>query len=295
MSSSATSPEPQAGQPRSRTVKTRGRGSPVREVHLTEWGRPGAHPIVMWHGLARTGRDFDFIAAALSDRFHIVCPDTIGRGLSEWSDQADRDYCFDVYAEHALDIADALGLQRMHFLGTSMGGALAMRVAATTLQERIGRIVINDIGPTFPREPFQRIKQYIGNPPEFSTMSELEAYFRTIYKPFGHHTDAQWRHLAETSMRRLPSGKVTTHYDPGIVRQMFVNPGDYEQWGHWDRIAAPTLVLRGVDSDLLLPDVAREMAVRGPRAEVVEVPGCGHAPALNVASQVEVVRKWLEG
>ncbi|MEZ5816016.1 MAG: alpha/beta hydrolase [Hyphomicrobiaceae bacterium] len=287
---SRTAQDTQAGQCRSRYVKALG-----REVHFAEWGYDDGEPVVMWHGLARTGRDFDTIAAALSDRFHIICPDTVGRGLSEWSDNPDEDYCLDVYARLATAVADAAGFESMHWVGTSMGGSLGIRAAATTLAGRIKRLVINDIGPTFPEAPFERIKTYVGSPPEFQTVTELEAYFRTIYKPFGDHTDAQWRHMAETSLRRLPNGRLTTHYDPAIVRQMFVHPRDYEQWEHWDRISSPTLVLRGVESDLLLPDTAREMAKRGPRAEVVEIEGCGHAPALNVASQIKIVRDFLQG
>ncbi len=276
------------GQPRSRYVKVDG-----REVHVTEWGRPGARPLVMWHGLARTGRDFDTIAAALADSFHILCPDTVGRGLSEWSDRPDDDYCLAAYARLAAGVADAAGFTSLDWVGTSMGGALGIHVAATTLAGRLRRLVVNDIGPTFPEAPFERIKAYVGKPPEFRTVTELEAYFRTIYKPFGHHTDAQWRHMAETSLRRLPSGRITTHYDPAIVRQMFAHQRDYEQWDHWDRITAPTLVLRGVASDLLLADTAREMAARGPKATIAEVPDCGHAPALNVESQIALVRAFL--
>ena len=278
-----------AGQPRSRYVKALG-----REVHYMEWGRPGAPAIVMWHGLARTGRDFDWIARDLSDRFHIICPDTIGRGLSEWSDKPDVEYCLDAYARLAAAVVDAAGFKSFDFVGTSMGGSLGIRAAATTLKGRIRRLVINDIGPTFPPAPYERIKTYIGNPPEFGTVTEIEAYFRTIYKPFGHHTEAQWRHMAETSMRRLPSGKITTHYDPAIVRQMFVHPNDYEQWEHWDRIDVPTLVLRGVDTDLLLADAAEAMTKRGPKAKIVPIEGCGHAPALNVPAQFAIVRSFLE-
>ena len=284
-----TDQETQAGQPHSRYVKALG-----REVHYLEWGRPGAPAVVMWHGLARTGRDFDWIARDLSDRFHVICPDTIGRGLSEWSDRPDEDYCLDVYARLAAAVADAAGLKSFDFVGTSMGGSLGIRAAATTLKGRIRRLVINDIGPTFPAAPYERIKTYIGNPPEFRTVTEIEDYFRTIYQPFGHHTEAQWRHMAETSMRRLPSGKITTHYDPAIVRQMFVHPRDYEQWEHWDRISVPTLVLRGVNSDLLLADAVREMTARGPKARIVEIDGCGHAPALNVPAQFAIVRSFLE-
>lgn len=277
-------------QPRSCYVTVAG-----REMHYVEWGAPGAPVVFMWHGLARTGRDFDEIAAALSGEFRLICPDTIGRGLSQWSSRPDEEYCLDFYARTARGLADALGVSTLHWVGTSMGGALGIRAAATTLQGMIGRLVINDIGPTFPAAPFERIKAYVGNPPEFDTVSELEAYFRTIYKPFGDHTAAQWRHMAETSLRRLPSGKLTTHYDPAVVRQMFAHPRDYEQWEHWDRITQPTLVLRGVESDLLLPDAAREMSARGPKAKIVEIQGCGHAPALNTAGQIALVRDFLKG
>jgi pimeloyl-ACP methyl ester carboxylesterase len=264
-----------------------------REMHVTEWGDPSKPPLIMWHGLARTGRDFDVIASALANRFFVVCPDTIGRGLSEWSNRPDADYCLDSYARQAAAIAATYGFQSIDWLGTSMGGAIGIRVAATTLAGRIRRLVINDIGPTFPESPFERIKAYVGSPPEFTTMSALVDYFRTIYKPFGWHSAEQWLHMAETSMRRLPNGRITTHYDPSIVRQLFVHPRDYEQWDHWDRITAPTLVLRGVESDLLLPETADEMAKRGPKATIVEIEGCGHAPALNVSSQIDHVAEFL--
>lgn len=263
------------------------------EMHAVTWGAKGNPAIVMWHGLARTGRDFDELAAALADRYFVVCPDTIGRGLSQWSPDPDRDYCLEAYARMALAVADALTLSSFDWVGTSMGGALGIRAAATTLAGRIRRLVINDIGPTFPTAPYERIKAYVGSPPEFATLSELEAYFRTIYQPFGWHSEAQWRHMAETSHRRLPNGRITTHYDPAIVRQLFAHPRDYEQWEHYDRIRAPTLVLRGVTSDLLLSDTAAEMTRRGPKARVAEIEGCGHAPALNVPSQIDLLRAFL--
>jgi pimeloyl-ACP methyl ester carboxylesterase len=75
---------------------------------------------------------------------------------------------------------------------------------------------------------------------------------------------------------------------------MFVHPDDYEQWAHWERITADTLVLRGVTSDLLLPADATRMSTSGPRARIVEIDGCGHAPALNVPRQIEAVRSFLE-
>lgn len=274
--------------PKSRYVR-----SGPHEIHLTEWGTLGSPPLIMWHGLARSGRDFDTIARALCHRFHVICPDTIGRGLSEWSDEPDADYCFERYAVIARDVADALGLDRMAWLGTSMGGSLGIHAAAHTLKGRIGRLVVNDIGPTFPKAPFERIKAYVGNPPDFATISEIESYFREIYAPFGYHSDAQWRHMAEHSSRRLPSGRFTTHYDPAIVRQMFTSPDDYELWPEWDAIDVPTLVLHGINSDLLLPDIASEMAKRCRTAQVVDIDDCGHAPGLVQAAHIDIVREFL--
>jgi pimeloyl-ACP methyl ester carboxylesterase len=124
-------------------------------------------------------------------------------------------------------------------------------------------------------------------------MGELETYFRTVYKPYGWLSDAQWRQLTETSMRRLPDGRVTPHYDPAMVQQFVQHPHDYEQWHAWDTLSLPVLCLRGEHSDLLLPDVADAMRLRGPRAEVVTVAGCGHAPALNTPEQFAVVERFL--
>jgi pimeloyl-ACP methyl ester carboxylesterase len=265
------------------------------DVHVLEWGAADAPPVFLWHGLARTGRDFDPLAAALADRWRLICPDTPGRGLSQWSADPDRDYCMARYAALAAGLADALGLRHFAWVGTSMGGALGIAAAAGPLAGRITRLLLNDIGPGLPRPAFERIRGYIGQPPDFSTISEFESYLRQIYAPFGAHTDAQWRHMAETSARRLPDGRITTHYDPAIVRQMIVHPDDFEQWPAYDALRLPCLVLRGEVSDLLSPEMAAAMAARGPRARVVEVAGCGHAPALNTAAQIALVREFLEG
>ncbi|HET7791853.1 MAG TPA: alpha/beta hydrolase, partial [Rhizobacter sp.] len=249
-----------------------------RELHYTEWGAQHAETVIAWHGLARTCRDMDDIAEHLSQRYRVICPDTIGRGLSQWSPQPEQEYCLAFYARLALSLVNQLGLDRFHWLGTSMGGAIGLKVAAGALRGRLQRLVLNDIGPQLADAAIQRIRSYAGNPSSFATVSELEAYFRTVYAPYGWLSDAQWRRLTETSTRRLPDGRVTPHYDPAMVRQFIVHPDDYDQWAAWDSLSLPVLVLRGVDSDLLLPEAADAMRSRGPRAVVVTIPDCGHAP-----------------
>jgi pimeloyl-ACP methyl ester carboxylesterase len=132
-------------------------------------------------------------------------------------------------------------------------------------------------------------------PRDFRRWGELEQYFRTIYKPYGFLSDAQWTLLTESSVRRLPDGHVTPHYDPAMVMQFTAHPADYDRWTEYDRIHIPVLCLRGAGSDLLLADTAEAMRDRGPRALVVTIAGCGHAPALNVPEQLDLVSRFLSG
>ena len=266
-----------------------------RELHYMEWGASQAETVIAWHGLARTGRDMDDIAAHLSSRYRVICPDTIGRGLSQWSPAPEREYCLDFYARLAVSLVDQLGVRELSWLGTSMGGAVGIRLAAGALKGRIRRLILNDIGPQLGEAAVQRIRSYAGSPAQFDRLSELEQYFRSIYKPYGWLSDEQWRRLTETSVRRTAEGKLTPHYDPKMVLQFAHHPRDYDQWEAWDAIDVPTLCLRGETSDLLLPEVAEQMRSRGPRAVVATIPGCGHAPALNVPDQFALVERFLDG
>ncbi len=266
-----------------------------REIHFTDWGAEASPAVIAWHGLARTGRDMDDLAAHLAQRHRVICPDTIGRGLSQWSPQPEREYCLEFYGRLAVSLADQLGLGRFRWVGTSMGGALGIRLAAGAQRHRITRLVLNDIGPELAPAAVERIRTYAGNPPQFDRMSELEQYFRTVYRPYGRLSDEQWRRLAETSARRTPEGRLTPHYDPKMVLQFVHHPRDYDQWEAYDALRIPTLCLRGESSDLLLPEVSEAMQRRGPRATLATIPGCGHAPALNVPEQLALVGRFLDG
>ncbi len=266
-----------------------------REIHYTEWGAEHAETVIAWHGLARTGRDMDPIAAPLSQRWRVICPDTIGRGLSQWSPDPKAEYCLAFYERLAVSLLDQLGIAQCRWLGTSMGGAIGLKAAGGRLRGRITRLVLNDIGPQLAAPAVQRIRAYAGSPPAFDSIAELEGFFRSVYAPYGWLPDEQWRTLTETSARRLPDGRWTPHYDPAMVQQFEHHPQDYDQWAAWDGLDLPVLCLRGESSDLLLPETAEAMRTRGPRAVVATIPGCGHAPALNTEAQIGLVERFFNG
>ncbi len=278
------------------------------EIHVTEWGADAgadAPVVVAWHGLARTGRDMDplaeHLATQLGRSYRVICPDTLGRGLSQWSKAPAVEYTLAFYAKLAADLFDQLHIERAHWVGTSMGGAIGTVCASGLLQPqlkgRIRSLLLNDNAPELAEAALARIRGYAGAPPAFDTVQELEAFFRVVYKPYGWLSDTQWRLLTESSTRRLQDGRVTPHYDPAMVQQFTHHVNDYLIWEHYDALEVPVLCLRGAESDLVLPAVTGEMLTRGPGAKglarVVEVAGCGHAPALNVPSQLGLVTDFL--
>lgn len=263
------------------------------EIHVTEWGEKAKPALVMWHGLARTGRDFDEAAEALSDTYFVICPDTLGRGLSSWARDYTVDYSYRVFGETAIGILDHYGIGDLRWIGTSMGGLIGVTLAAGALRERITHLVINDIGPDIPAAGAERISSYVGTPPVYDTVGELEAWLRTNYAPFGKNTEAFWRRMADTSSRRTDGGRVTVHYDPDIVSQFTHHKSDLDVWDAYDAITAKTLLIRGESSDVLAPGVAEEMVRRGPRPRLEVMPDCGHAPTLASEFEIALLRDFL--
>ena len=265
------------------------------DIHITEWGSPNSPAVIMWHGLSRTGRDFDAIASHLSSHFYVLCPDTIGRGLSSWSTNPEQDYMVATYVAHALLILDAYGIEQCSWVGTSMGGIIGMAIASSPLSDRFSRLVLNDIGAEIHAPALERIKYYVTQSPDFATLTEFEDYVRRVHAPFGPHTDTQWRNLAETSYRRMDNGRITNHFDPKVM-EVFANAfvsNNPMLWELYDKITCPTLLLRGERSDLLPESVAAAMVERGPRAQVINIPECGHAPGLNTGAQIRIVEEFL--
>ena len=263
-------------------------------LSYTDWGAPdAARTIVCVHGLTRNGRDFDHLASVLQHHARVICPDMVGRGLSDPLGNAEL-YALPTYVGHMLQLLVKLELAMIDWVGTSMGGLIGMGVAASgTIPVR--RLVLNDIGPFIPKAALGRINTYLGMDLRFPTLDQLEAHLREIHAGFGPLSDAEWRHLAEHSARRREDGSFGLNYDQRLGEPMRRGPiEDLDLWPVWEQINCPVLVLRGKESDLLLAETAAEMTRRGPGAEVVEVDGTGHAPALMAKDQIEIVREWLE-
>ena len=264
-----------------------------------EWG-DAANPkvLVCVHGLTRSGRDFDFLAQALAADYRVVCPDVVGRGRSDWLRNKSL-YALPQYCADMTVLLARLKVETVHWVGTSMGGLIGMALACQP-ETPITRLVLNDVGPVITATSLERIGTYLGAAPRFDSIEQAEAFVRFVSATFGSFSNEQWRHLTVHVTRTASDGKIEFAYDPGIAqsfREMLAasDGKDVELWPLYDGIACPTLLLRGETSDLLTHDAALQMAGRGPRATLVEVPGVGHAPMFLDATQAAPVRNFLLG
>jgi pimeloyl-ACP methyl ester carboxylesterase len=282
-----------APQPRRRSVQCVSPRGLHRMAYL-EWGDPRNRDVLVCvHGLTRTARDFDEVARALCGRLRVVCPDVAGRGDSDPLPDPML-YGVPQYLADMVTLIARLDVETVSWLGTSMGGLIGMALAAQA-GTPVKRLALNDAGPLVTRASLERIASYVGKAPRFQSLEEAERYIREISMPFGPHSDAQWRFLTQTWLRRNDDGSWRAHYDPRIA-EPFKADKDLELWTLYDAVRCPTLVLRGELSDLLLRETADEMTRRGPRAKVVEIRGVGHAPTLLHPEQIAIVRDFfLEG
>ena len=278
-----------------------------------EWGDAGAgHVIVCAHGLSRQGRDFDVLAQALVEKsggtVRVVCPDVVGRGQSDWLKDPAL-YQVPTYVADMLAMLAQLKPTTLDWLGTSMGGLIGIGVcnalAAAAAQPGpavvVRKLVLNDVGPVIQWESIVRIGTYLGRQMAFDSLQAAADAMWAISTSFGPHTPAQWLELSRHMVKPRTDGEpgVRLHYDPDIaVGVRAVTPeaavqGEAMLWYLYDAITAPTLLLRGADSDLLAPATALQMTQRGPKAQLVEFAGVGHAPTLIAADQVGVVTSFL--
>jgi pimeloyl-ACP methyl ester carboxylesterase len=280
-------------EPRRRSVQCASAAG-LHRMAYREWGDPrNREVLVCVHGLTRSSRDFDELARTLCAQFRVVCPDVAGRGDSDRLADP-KLYTWAQYVADMVTLIARLDVEAVNWLGTSMGGFVGMALAAQQ-GSPVRKLILNDAAPVIAKAALERIGSYIGAAPVFASLEEAEKYVRTIAAPFGEHSDAQWRALAESWVRRNEDGTWRPHYDPRIAEpyRATLPEKDLELWPLYDAVRCPTLLIRGERSDVVSRESAEAMARRGPKAKVVEFKGIGHAPTLLHADQIAVVRDFL--
>jgi pimeloyl-ACP methyl ester carboxylesterase len=274
----------------------------LHRMAYKEWGdADNPNVLVCVHGVTRVGDDFDALARALAGHYRVVCPDVAGRGRSEPLRNPDLyripQYVSDMVTLIARVTANSAAA-KVDWFGTSMGGLIGM-VLASLPGTPIGKLLLNDIGPTLDPVALQRIGDYIGQELRFPSFETASAFVRAVSLSFGPHTEAQWHKIAADVLREQADGQWVRHYDMALAQPFrgatpeTAKADEAALWAAYDAIACPTLLVRGAESDLLSAATAAAMCARGPRPRLVEIAGVGHAPTFITDDQIAIARRFF--
>jgi pimeloyl-ACP methyl ester carboxylesterase len=261
--------------------------------HLLGRGAPGAPVVMMIHGLTQQAHVFDGIAAKLAATNHVYALDVRGRGESEWGPP--DGYHMDNYVADLEAVREALGLERMALVGTSMGGLISMQYTARH-PERVAKLVLNDIGPEIDPAGLGRIIAMLTSAPEaFTDLKAVVRYYREENGPvLAKRSDEEVLEYARWHVRKSDTGVLMWKMDQA-VRIPNPTPPSLAPWDAFKAIKCPVLVIRGATSDVLSAETARKMVEALPGTPLVEVPGVGHAPGLVEPEAAAALKGFLAG
>ena len=258
-------------------------------------GPNAAAPVVLClHGLMRNSRDFEDLATHLATRYRVIVPDVRGRGLSS-RDPNFNNYQIPTYLGDLMPLFTGLGFQRVSIVGTSMGGLMAMVLAAT--QPRlVARIVLNDVGPELDPQGLERIRAYAGKSAPVRSWEEAVAQVRSIYGPvWPGLSDERWQRIARLSYRENAQGVPEADADPLIAEPLrdpkAAAPNLWPLWGVLVKV--PILAIRGAQSDILNAATLARMQREKPDLEVLEVANRGHPPLLDEPECLAAIDQFL--
>ncbi|WP_167043640.1 alpha/beta hydrolase [Salinibacterium sp. ZJ454] len=242
---------------------------------LNETGDPGNETVLFLHGSGpgATGlSNWEQIIGDLGDTFHCVAPDMIGFGDSSHPlDPPQGMGPFnELRAEALLGLLDALDLDRVHLVGNSMGGQLALLMVLAA-PDRIGKVMLMGSGgaPTSTVSPgLQHLREFYAEPSETSLRDLLSEF---VYEPalLAGRIDA----VAADRMAYVERADVArshrASFNPTGARRIFT-PDELAGIDH------DVLVIHGRDDRIIPLEASHYFAKHLPNANLYVIGRCGH-------------------
>jgi pimeloyl-ACP methyl ester carboxylesterase len=272
----AATSESRPGRLRFASVATRG-----PRISLAEAGT--GPPVLALHGLGATKGSFLATIAAMSDRFRVIAVDLPGFGDSDKPIGAAYDARY--FAGAVVDLLDALELERVHLIGNSLGGRIALEVGLRN-RERVSRIGL--LAPSLawlrgrPLQPLLRIVRPELGLIQLAPRPLIEGIVRRLIPD----ADEGWAAVGVDEFLRAyltPSGRAAFY---AAARHIYLEEPDGER-GFWTRLATlePDALFVWGRHDRLVPlAFARHVARALPDARHLEL-DCGHVPQIELPAQ----------
>ena len=250
-------------------------------------------PVLGLPGYARTGKDFDHVAARVAPR-RLITLDYRGRGRSDREE--------DWRAYHPITLVDdirqvlvALQVHRVVIIGTSIGGMLAMGLGVV-LPMTVSAVVLNDIGPHVEPAGGDEIMDYIGRDTVMPDWPAAATYLKQLLPDLSLRTDDEWLTFAQNTFREADDGRLHVDWDPAIVKPLQENPGsDSDLWALFGSLRrVPVLTVHGSASTVLSAESVKCMQAVHPEMQTVVLDGIGHAPTLDEPEASKALTRFLD-
>ena len=247
-------------------------------------------------GLTRNSRGFESLARGLSSRWRVLTPDLRGRGRSDY-DPTWQNYQPLTYVADVGELLQQRGAPRVVVIGTSLGGLIAMLMAALNPAALAG-VVLNDVGPEIDPAGLARIAGHVGKLPPVRSWEDAAAQARLVNgAALPDYTDEDWMCLAHATYRDDGHGKPVLDMDLKIGDAVREAPAGAapDLWPLYGMLArVPALAIRGETSDVLSPATFAMMLERKPDLRTLLVPSRGHPPTLDEPVCRAAIRAFLE-
>lgn len=254
-------------------------------------------PLLCLPGLTRNSKDFETIAAWLSQTRRVIALDFRGRGLSQYAPDP-LSYRPDIELGDAISLLNALGIERVAVVGTSRGGIVGMLMAAF-FRDRLAGLFLNDVGPELDSAGLIRIRSYLGVQAEFRSWEAAIENLKTNNPGFEALAHGDWQMFARRIFRPV-GGLPRLDYDPALAAT-FPSVEDILSGRVatlWELFAKaeglPLAVVRGEHSDLLSAATVDAMKQRHAGLDATTVAKRGHAPFLDEEPAREALSRWLK-
>lgn len=222
---------------------------------------------------------------------HWLLLDLRGRGHSS-HDPNPGNYNPATYVGDICRLLDHLQLDCVDIIGTSLGGILTM-ILNSQHPDRVGKVVLNDIGAFVERAAIENIGSYLQRAHLHNSWDGVTAAIKPIYSEFFTDlTEHDWHALARRLYRQRPDGKLVPDYDPKLFHNS--SAADLDLWPYFDSLKTkPTLIVRGANSGLLTPSILQQMKDSRNDLQVVTVPNRGHAPFLDEPAAITAIEAFF--
>jgi len=252
-------------------------------------------PLLCLGGLTRSSKDFGGIGKYHGRTRRVICPDTRGRGKSDY-DPDWNNYRPETYVGDVRHILCALGIHSVVVLGTSMGGIMGMAMAAA-MPTSLKGLVLNDVGPIVRMRDLDGIIAYMKSPPSLPDWDAAGRHLRDAFTgEYPLSDDADWTRAATLSYTERTDGTIGFDWDDNILKPILADKTEVHDLWHLFKATGriPVLTVRGAKSNILDEALLAEMSAHHSNMQSVVVPGVGHAPGLAEPKSVEALNGFLE-